>query len=96
MAGVSFFAYEDLSVSTTAVGFTAATRGTAGRATVLVEGAPVRFRITGTPTASVGDTLEIGDRMELESADEVSRITFISRDGATATLRCHFGHASGA
>lgn len=91
MAGTSFFAYEDLTVSTTAVGFTAATFAGATKATVYVEGAPVRFRITGTPTATSGDTLEIGARVELESADEVNRIKFISRDGASATLRCHFG-----
>ena len=92
MAGTSFHAYEDLAVSTTAVGFTVATFARASKATVLVQGAPVRFRFSGTPTATAGDTLEIGDRLELESADEVSRVLFISRDGASATLRCHFGH----
>ena len=93
MAGASFFAYENLAVSTTAVGFTAATRGTANTASILVEGAPVRFRVSGTPTASSGDTLEVGDRLELESRDEVQNVTFISRDGSSATLRCHFGLA---
>ncbi len=87
----SYFAYEDLSVSTTAVGFTAATRGEASTASVLVEGAPVRFRLSGTPTATVGDTLEVGDRLLLESRSEVQGITFISRDGSAATLRCSFG-----
>ena len=88
----SFHAYEDLSVAGTSVGFTAATYGAASIAQVLVQGAPVRFRLDGTaPTATVGDTLEIGDRLELETQDEVQKARFISRDGASATLRCHFG-----
>lgn len=91
MAGVQHSGYEDLTVSTTAVGFTSATRSNADRATVFIQGAPVRFRLSGTPTSSSGDTLEVGARLELESAEEVQRILFISRDGASATLRCHFG-----
>lgn len=93
MAGASYFAYEDLSVTGTAVGFTSATRDTATTASVLVQGAPVRFRMSGTPTATVGDTLEVGDRLVLESRSEVQKVLFISRDGGTATLRCSFGHS---
>ena len=88
----AFHGYEDLTVAGTSVGFTAATRGNATVASVLVEVAPVRFRLDGTaPTASVGDTLEVGDRLTLESADEVSRVRFIRREGTSATLRCSFG-----
>lgn len=90
MAGASYFAYEDLTVSGTAVGGTAATYSNANYATILVESASVRFKF-GTPTATSGDVLNPGDRIVLESQDEVSRIKFISKDGSSATLRCHYG-----
>lgn len=86
------FAYEDLTVAATAVGFTAATYAEANYATVYVEGGPVRFRLdSGTPTASVGDTLEVGDRLTLESRDELTRFKAIRRDSTSATLRVHYG-----
>ena len=87
-----FFAYEDLTVAATSVGFTAATYLNANYATVHVEGGPVRFRLDGgTPTATVGDTLEIGDDLILDSAHQVADVRFIRRDGASATLRANFG-----
>lgn len=97
MADIRFIGYEDLSVSTTAVGFTASTSLNADYVMVLVSGAPVRFRLDGTaPTASVGDTLEQTDRIELfGTTAEISRAKFISRDGGTATLRCHYGVRGG-
>jgi hypothetical protein len=91
MSEIQHVGYEDLTVSTTAVGFTAATFGEADYAMVLVQSAPVRFRFSGTATASSGDTLEIGDRLELDGVDELEHASFISRDGASATLRCSFG-----
>lgn len=91
MSGKAFFAYEDLSVGSTATGLTAATYGTGDYAMILVEGGPVRFRMdAGTPTASVGDTLEVGDRLELFGTDEVTRVKFIRRDTTSATLRCNY------
>ena len=93
MPNPDFYAYEDLSVAGTAVGFTAATLANAASyAMVLVENAAVRFTLHGTvPTASSGDMLNVGDRLILEGAAQVSEAKFISRDGGTATLRCHFG-----
>ena len=89
---VQFHAYEDLTVAATAVGFTAATYGGASYASVLVQGGPIRFRLDGgTPTASVGDTLEINDRIELQGIEEVVRFRAIRRDGTSATLRVNFG-----
>lgn len=86
-----FFAYEDLTVSTTSVGFTAATYGSANYAFVLVEGAPVRFRMdAGTPTSTSGTLLNVGDRIELQGTEEIARVRFISKDGASATLRAQF------
>lgn len=92
MSDVQFFAYEDLSVTTTATGGTAATYLGADYAHVVVEGAPVRFRLdAGTPTSSVGTKLNVGDAIELQGADEVKRFKAISGDGATATLRVQYG-----
>lgn len=83
--------YEDLTVSTTAVGFTAATRGQADYAHVTVETAAVRLRVSGTPTSTSGRALEVGDSVELFGKGDVADALFISRDGVSATLRCHFG-----
>lgn len=87
-----YFAYEDLIVSSTALGFTAATRGTANRATISCEVAPVRYVLNGgTPTASSGQTLEVGDKLILDSEDQITRARFIRREGTDSTLRCSFG-----
>ena len=92
MPQIETFAYEDLTVGSTAVGFTAATYAGADYASIYVEGGPVRFRLdAGTPTASVGDTLEQGDRLTLDSEEEVKRFRAIRRDGVSATLRVNFG-----
>ena len=88
-----FFAYETLSVSTSAVPFTSATFDRANVAFVTVEGSPVRYRVDGTaPTASVGHELLVGDALRLNNHSEVENIQFISIDGNTATLRCSFGN----
>ena len=92
MAKVQFFAYEDLTVASTSVGFTASTYSNGDYASVQVETAPIRFRLdAGTPTASVGQSLEVGDHIYLESREEVVRFRAIRRDGTSATLRCQFG-----
>lgn len=92
MPEVQFMAYEDLAVSSTAVGFTAATYLGANYAYVTVEGAPIRFRMdAGTPTTSVGTRLEVGDSIVLESRDEVVRFKAIYADSVAATLRAQFG-----
>lgn len=92
MQGEVYHAFETLSVAGSAVGFTAATYGAATLARVHVATARVRYRMDGTnPTASVGEPLEIGSIIELDSADQVQRIRFISMDGGTASLSCHFG-----
>lgn len=83
--------YEDLSISTTATGFTSATYSGADHAMVLVEDGSVRFRMSGTPTATVGDLLRAGDRIELNGASELAGVKFISKDGNTVTLRCSYG-----
>ena len=92
------FAFEALSVSTAAVGFTAATMaGTpatgkpASAAFVTVEGAPVRMRADGTnPTASVGRLFPIGASFVVWGARDLASVRFIRQNGATATLSTEF------
>lgn len=92
LVGPEYDAYESLSVSTAAVGFTAATLDDRQAAFVTCETAAVRFRMDGTdPTASVGHEIEPGDTLTLDSNQQLRKIKFISRDGGTATLRCSFG-----
>lgn len=91
MAAAQFFAYEDLTVSTVAVGGTAATYLSANYAFISCESAVVRFAVSAVPTATSGIQLFPGDTLVLENADEVAKIKFISRDGASATLRINYG-----
>ena len=92
MALTQTFAYEDLTVGSTAVTFTSATYSGADYASLSVEGGPIRFRLDGgTPTASVGERLEVGDRLVLTNRSEVKGFKAIRVDGASATLRVHFG-----
>ena len=86
-----FFAGEALSVTTSSTSMTAATYSNANYATVHVQVAPVRFRLDATaPTATVGDILEVGDRLTLETADEIVRFRAIAKDGVSATLFCQY------
>ena len=90
--GVQYSGNEALSVAGTAVGFTAATIANKNHAFITVEGATVRFFVNGqTATASLGAELLPGDILELDSADQLSSFSAISKDGGTATLRCQFG-----
>ena len=92
------FAFEQITVAGTAVGFTTATidPGTVGRAilaAVTVETAPVRYRTDGTdPTAAVGTLLNIGDRLTVWGSDDVRRIRFIRTTGASATIDCEYSN----
>ena len=91
------FAFEALSVGTTAVGFTEATMvpstgKPAAAAFVSVEGAPIRYRADGTiPTASVGTLKNIGDEFVVWGRRDLVSIRFISQSGSTATLSTHYG-----
>jgi hypothetical protein len=93
LVGPQFDAFEALTVSTAAVGFTAATRGSdRPHVHVFVEGGAVRYRTDGTdPTASVGTPLEVGAQLKLNSAHDLANVRFIRRDGVDATLNSHFG-----
>lgn len=86
------YAFESVTVTGTAGGLTAATFDNSNSALITVETAAVRFRLDGTvPTASIGHELEAGDVLFLESNDEIQRVSFIRRDGVSATIRVTYG-----
>ena len=92
MAAVQFHAFEALSVSSTSLGFTAATYGGANYAHVYVDIADVRIRMDGGAASTTnGIPLRVGDEVLLENADEVSRARFIRDGGTDATLVTNFG-----
>lgn len=92
MASVQFFNQEALTVSSTAVGFTAATYVEADYAHIYVDTADVRvFFGGGTPTASTGFPVSAGDEIILEGFDEVSKFLAIREGGTDAVLRANFG-----
>lgn len=91
--------YEQLSVTGTAVGITAAVRNPAGggqmtRCEVRVEGTAVRFRDDGTdPTTDLGSPLDVADVLTVSPHERVRAIRFIrSASSGTASLvniRCY-------
>ena len=89
---VQFHAFEALTVSSTSLGLTSATYGGADYAHIYVDVADVRMRLdAGTASATNGIPLAVGDEVELEGVEEVTRARFI-RDGATdATLQVNYG-----
>jgi hypothetical protein len=90
------FAFEQVAVAGTAVGFTAATFGPstgtpALSATVQCETAQVRYRIDGTnPTATVGTLLEVGDEIVVWGTMDIQSITFIRTGGVSGQLNVHY------
>ena len=85
-------AYEALTVSTAAIGPTAATATQLAKAAVfyleLGTGA-VRHRADGTsPTASVGLPIESGGHMVVVGNGNILNAEFIRRDGADGTIHC--------
>jgi hypothetical protein len=90
--GPEFQASESITVSTTSVGLTAATAAQYPFALITVENAAVRFWLDGTaPTATVGHVLEAGDKLDLNSSDQVLSARFIRRDGVDGVIRVSYG-----
>lgn len=93
--------YEDITVSTAAVGLTAAkvakldpALAKSGKQNVLVwvavESAPVRFRFDGTsPTATVGVLLNTGDLLQLNDYYDVFNLRMIRDTTATGDAAVH-------
>ena len=92
------FAFEALSVTGTAGGFTSATHAPSGAtsnniaiaAHVSIEGGGCRWRADGTdPTASVGTLLTDGDEITVWGTRDITSIRFIATGGAV-TANTHF------
>jgi len=85
------FAFETITVTNSAVGFTNATFSSTKvphlRAIVTVEGGIMRYRYDGTnPTATVGHLLGHGDTVILESGVNVDNFRAIRAGGENGTL----------
>ena len=77
--------YQQITVSTTAVGLTVPAG--ASRAVVVVEGQPLRYRDDKTdPTASVGMLVAAGTRFELDSRQSMLAFKAIRQGASDATL----------
>lgn len=86
------FGYETLTVSTTALGGTAAVYAPADEdpatvAVISVESNGIRFRYDGgTPTSAIGHALSSGATYELLGADNIANLRMIRSGGADATV----------
>ncbi|KKK70706.1 hypothetical protein LCGC14_2921260, partial [marine sediment metagenome] len=91
LIGPQFTASESITVSTVAVGLTAATFGTRTHAHITCETNPVRYWLDGTsPTATVGHRLEVGGVLDLDSSDQLANVSFFAV-GADGVLRASYG-----
>jgi hypothetical protein len=90
------FAFEEITVSTAAIGFTAATFKPSGQtpaayAYVTVETNGIRWRTDGSdPTSSVGHALAAGGTLELAGKTELTNFRAIRSGGADAALKVTF------
>lgn len=91
------YAHESITVSSTAIGFTAANLTKAltlyqrGCSDVLVtvETNPIRFTVDGTtPTSTVGHLLNAGDIYTCDGADAAAFLAI--RTGSDATIKCTY------
>jgi hypothetical protein len=95
---VTYAKFEALTVSTTAVGFTVANIRPPGRSDAIVqlascrlETAQIRFTVDGTtPTSTVGTLLEVGDIVEVRSADLVLAWRGIRTTATDGKLNCTY------
>lgn len=92
------FAHEQLTVTTAAVGFTAATYDTASAraqlATFTVSGCIIRVKTSGTnPTSTVGRTLAVGSNPRIYGYDDIRHAKFIrdSSCSVNGTLDVDYG-----
>lgn len=89
---LDWYAFESLTVSTTALALTENLSELADQVLITVETNAVRYRLDGqNPTASVGHTLDAGDVLELKGRYEIDKFRVIRRDASDATARCSFG-----
>ena len=93
----SYVAFEQVTVTATAIGFTAATinqgNGHPGAAIAVcrLETAQIRYRLDGTaPTSSVGTLLEIGDYLTLSGSDLLVNFSAIRTGSSSGVLDCNY------
>ena len=86
-AGHNFFDKEVGTATTSAKKLVATTYLDATYAFITVETAAIRFEVDGSePTSSTGHPVENGDTIELDSASEIQRFSYIRRDGVNGVL----------
>jgi hypothetical protein len=86
--GSKAFDFEQITIDATAGGkaLTATTYDNATKALITVETAQIRFRVDGeAPTETVGHIADIGDKIELDSAEDIANFHAI-RAGATSAV----------
>ena len=82
-----------LTVANTVVQLDSAFRSSNNYCIISIETAAVRYWLGGkVPTATVGQLLNVGDILTLETEDELNDIQFIRQSGTNATLYCSFGN----
>jgi hypothetical protein len=83
--------YESITVSTTAIGFTAASISGKTKAMCTLESQNIRFRIDGTaPTTTEGHILENGNILYIEGGVSMSNFSAIRDDAVDGTLKCTY------
>lgn len=88
-AGLKVKGYEQVTVSTTAVGLTVPA-GTI-RAVLVVEDQPLRFRLDGTnPTSTVGMLAKADKEIEIFSKEVLEAFKAIRDGGTDAVLSVHY------
>ncbi len=88
--GPPYSAEESITVTSAAIGLTAATLAGKIFAHITCETNPVRYWLSGTsPSATVGHRLEAGGILDLDSAHQLANVKFFAV-GADAALRVSF------
>lgn len=95
-AGVSYVAFEQITVANTAIGFTAARITPAGfnqatLATCRLRTAQVSYTVDGTtPTTTVGTLLEVGDTLTVAGHDLLVLFRAIRTGATSGQLDCSY------
>ncbi len=92
------YAFESIAIAGTAIGFTAARvavdndNGSPVRAVCKLEGAPIRYTVDGstTPTASVGQKMEVGDTLIITSLKDLESFSAIRTGGVSGALKVSY------
>lgn len=87
MLGAGPIAYEQITVSSSAIGLTLTDRGAATYAEIMVEGQPIRYRVDGTdPTSAVGHLVNAGGVIRCYGRDALRNFRAIRSGITDATL----------